>query len=619
LIKTVIILFKMKTEKFTEFNLPQDAYATFDATTLKSLIIDRLSRSEIFTDQTFEGSNLNAFIDVVAYMYHVLLFYLNTTAAESTFTTASLYENINKLVSNLNYKPLGKQTSLATISLSGNSTIQPGFYTIPRFSFININSLNYTTLSDISFEKTTNGTQVLQVDSNILHQGTITPFPIYIAQGEEFETVTIINRKPDLARVKEDKNRDKFIADNTFSVFVKNAKTDQWEEWKETSSLYLEASLSKRFEKRLNEYGNFELKFGDNKNGRALKEGDEVQVFYIVSDNTSGQVSSNILNGGAFTLYDSTIFREIKQDIYPSDIFFLPLNLLSGISVNNENDSTPVVMEEDVEAIRNNAPKIFTLQNRLVTKQDYETLINRRFNNIFKQVKVLSNEEYTSQYLKYFYKIGLNKPNTDARVLLNQVGYSNSTMFNNVYVFCVPKQLPVSTECIPNYVNTTQKQLIVNECNQVKDITHNVVPSDPIYKAVAIGLNIAGEEPCSDVYTKTKLVIKRDRNTSINNALIKGNVFKIFSDHFNNLELGSTINLTEISNSILNIAGVDSIVTRREDVNFELPFISCVVWNPTYETEDVVITSQNIQLTNFEYAYFFNISSLTDNIIIESV
>jgi len=61
----------MSTENFTEFNLPKDAYAAFDATTLKDLIINRLNENEVFRDQVFEGSNINAFIDIVAYMYHV--------------------------------------------------------------------------------------------------------------------------------------------------------------------------------------------------------------------------------------------------------------------------------------------------------------------------------------------------------------------------------------------------------------------------------------------------------------------------------------------------------------------------------------------------------------------
>ena len=124
----------MNIKNFTEFNLPRDAYATFDATTLKDLIISRLNENEVFRDQVYEGSNINAFIDVVAYMYHVLLFYLNTTSSESTFTTASLYENMNKIVSNIGYKPIGKQTSLAVMSLSGNASMPAGVYTLKRFS-----------------------------------------------------------------------------------------------------------------------------------------------------------------------------------------------------------------------------------------------------------------------------------------------------------------------------------------------------------------------------------------------------------------------------------------------------------------------------------------------------
>ncbi len=68
----------MSLEDFTDYKLPKNAYLSFDADSLKSLIIERLNENETFTDQNFEGSNFSAFIDVVAYMYHVLLFQLNT-------------------------------------------------------------------------------------------------------------------------------------------------------------------------------------------------------------------------------------------------------------------------------------------------------------------------------------------------------------------------------------------------------------------------------------------------------------------------------------------------------------------------------------------------------------
>ena len=76
---------------FLDFNLPQKAYAGFDALTLKNYIIERLNENEKFTDQNFEGSNLAAVIDIIAYSYHVLLFYLNNTASEVNFDQASLY------------------------------------------------------------------------------------------------------------------------------------------------------------------------------------------------------------------------------------------------------------------------------------------------------------------------------------------------------------------------------------------------------------------------------------------------------------------------------------------------------------------------------------------------
>ena len=87
-----------KTNQLLEYNLPQDAYTAFDATTLKDFIIARLNENENFTDQNYEGSNLSQVIGIVAFSYHILLFYLNNTASEVTFDQATVYENMNKIV-----------------------------------------------------------------------------------------------------------------------------------------------------------------------------------------------------------------------------------------------------------------------------------------------------------------------------------------------------------------------------------------------------------------------------------------------------------------------------------------------------------------------------------------
>jgi hypothetical protein len=95
----------------------------FDATTLKDFIIQRLNENEKFTDQNYEGSNLAAIIDIIAYSYHVLLFYLNNTASEVDFNQATLYENMNRIVKLIGYKPTGQQTSVVPINAIAEAEI----------------------------------------------------------------------------------------------------------------------------------------------------------------------------------------------------------------------------------------------------------------------------------------------------------------------------------------------------------------------------------------------------------------------------------------------------------------------------------------------------------------
>ena len=440
---------------------------------------------------------------------------------------------------------------------------------------------------------------------------------MYSATGEPFEVLTIVNRKPDLNNTTEDENTIQFIADNTFTVFVKSVDTGKWKEWTETSSLYLESSTATKFEKRINEYGNYEFKFGNNLNGRSLKENDQVQIYYILSDNQTGVVGSNVLRNSSFIIFGTSTYDEINRDIYDNNTNFITATNTPSLIINNINNTTPVVAAENVQDIKSNAPKLFSLQNRLVTKNDYEAFVSKKYNNIVKTVSVLSNNRYTSEYLRYFYSIGLSRPNENSRVLMNQVNHSNSTLFNNVYIFTVPKQETILNEQIPNYLNLAQKQLIVNECNLMCDLTHNIVPSDPIYKAFSLGVNIIGENECVEIKDYTKLIIKKDRNVSISNVTIKNNVLAVFKNAFNNIMLGSVVGLTQITNELLNLTGVEGIATRRTDVNFEVPYVSCVVWNPLYEADDIIVTSQNYKLADFQYAYYYELSKLFENIIIE--
>ena len=137
--------------KFTDYNIDPTGYAAFDATSLKSLILDRLKEQGVFTDQVFEGSNLSSIIDIVAYSYHTLMFYLNHTASETMFSDTQLYENMNRVVKLLNYKPVGYQTSVVSFESSISVDLDIGTYVLPRYSSVNADGIPYVLNKDIIF------------------------------------------------------------------------------------------------------------------------------------------------------------------------------------------------------------------------------------------------------------------------------------------------------------------------------------------------------------------------------------------------------------------------------------------------------------------------------------
>lgn len=609
----------MSLENFTDYKLPKNAYLSFDATSLKSLIIERLNENEVFTDQNFEGSNFNAFIDTVSYMYHVLLFQLNTTSNESTFSTATIYDNMSKLVSNIGYKPQGDQTSLLNFSLSAQNLV-PNLYTVPRFSSVDIGGYNFSLLDDVIFQKVRAGVNETESISNsTLYQGNVSE-AVFTSIGEPYETITLIDTftSQQVVPVTTVVNDQKFISDNAFRVFVKNNTTDKWEAWQETVSLFLEAPTSRSFEKKFNENGNYDFKFGNNTNGRQLQAGDTVVIFYINSDNQIAVVGNNAVSNANFNLYTSSNFTEISREIYDEGTNLINTVNTNQVNISNTFASSPIKLAETVDQIKNNAPKIFSTQNRLVSKTDYESQINRNFNNVTKNVKVLDNNTYTSQYLAYFNRIGLDKPNNNGRVLLSQVGFSASTNFNNVYVFTVPSATPVINEQLPNYLNPAQKQLISNFCIDKKDVTHNIVPSDPIFKAISFGVGSSAvqtdPELLDDIINESTLNVTVDANIAASNSSIRTNIQNIFKKYFNNIQLGGNVETGNISRDILSLDGVISLETVHN--NNTTPNVSFVVWNPDYRLEDNLIQTQDYNLQDFEYAYFFEISNIPSKIAI---
>jgi hypothetical protein len=600
----------------TDFTLQQDSYASFDALTLKQLMKQRLNDGGVYTDQTFEGSNMSSIIDVIAFSYHTLLFYLNRTSAETMFTDATIYENMNRIVKLVDYKPKGYQTSLLPFNVDVNSSLPIGTYTIKRYSYFSIDGTIYSFANDITFTKSLPGDESLVdfSDTNLLRQGQYFEYPPQFSTGEDFETIVLSLKVANT-------NTNLKIDGGSIDVYVKDANTGKYVNYTETNNMFLESPESPKYEKRLNENGLFEIKFGNGVFGKNLNEGDEVSIFYITSDGEGGIVSRGQLDGRTLNFFITPKFTDISNSIYDDTFTFLLPSQVSTLAFTNTVDSSNPKDIESVDEIRINATKNLQLQNRVVTVADFKSDIEVNYSNVLKSVNVVNNKTYINEYIKYFYDIGLNKPNDDSRLLFNQVKFATSSQLNNVFLFMVPKFLSVDEDNNFYYVSTPQKSSIVNSLADKKLLNVEILPQDPIYTAFGLGLSIGGDnELTSGIIDQTQLVIKRDVLTNVSAENLKQRVNNIFKNYFETLELGSLFSINDLLVEIFSLPGVVNVFTRRtvNGETYEIPNISMLVFNPIYEQNDIRTITGDYQLPFFKFPFLYN-KSILNKIIVENV
>ncbi len=588
----------------TDFNLPRDAYATFDALTIKSLIKDRLKDGGNFTDQDFEGSNISSIIDIIAFSYHLSLFYLNQTSSEALFDESTVYENLNRITKLINYKPTGYKTSVLSFNAVASDFLPQNIYTIKRYSYFTVNGITYSFIKDAVFSKTIPSVETLETLSRdtLLYQGKYVEHPVQTAIGEEFETVMVA--------VKDTINNTPInIEHDSINVYVKPFGSTQFTEYSEVDSLFEEDPTAYAFEKRINESGFYELKFGNNINGVGLNAGDQVYVYYLQSDGVRGQVSPNNLNNNNINIFTTSQFEAISEFIYDADTLFLTQNDASLITFTNDNSSTLPSDIETVDQIRENAPKIFYSQSRIVTNDDFISYINKSYGNIVSSSQLVNNDSYINNVIKYYYDLGLDAPNKDSRFLFNQVKFPTTAQLNNMHAYLVPKIKTVDENNTLFFLTESQKAEIIDGLSERKLINADIIPQDPVYMAFSVGLPEIGKTPVKDDLENTFLVIERLLTNRISTTKIRELVNNVFIDAFKaeNVSLGSVIDISGITSKILAIEGVKRIKTRKIDsegnLEYEIPFLNMYSFNSAYADIDISSTSSNISLPFFKFPY----------------
>lgn len=584
------------------FPVPKDSYLAFDGLSIKEKIKQRLNQTGTFTDQNYEGSNLAAFNDAFAMGMSLLIYTLNKNVIGGQFSETQIYENMNRVVKQLDYKPVGHQTANVAFSLSAQ-TLNAGIYTIPRYTSLNVGGISYSINKDISFVKTEdNTTEAIPSvgNNNLLFQGTFLEFPTYTAAGNDNEIVFLTVN-------------DNVIVDN-FNIDVYVKTSDVWEKWEKTASLYLHNSSDKVYELRFNENKRYEIKFGNDINGKKLSENDLVAIYYLRSDGIEGEMGANTLIGIRPTSFNTIQFNQILTDTAPLNTNILTDgNGIQYLTFDNSCVSSDYTEPETVQQIRTNAPNAFRSQYSLNTQNSYETFIRTNFSNIVQDVKVKNNSEFLDTYIKYFYDLGLTKPQLESRALFNQMKFADSCNFNNVYIFTVPKTVANNL----SYLYPAQKSLIIDSIQEQKTLTSEPIVMDPVYLTLDIALSESNTTLIDDV-DSTEIFIQPNFNSRRSSDSIINDVNNVINNFFNrrNTKLGQTIDINDLTNKILGVEGVKKIFTRRTDTGYMVEGLRFLMWNPIYEDLSSTIIVGNTTLEDFQFPYLFR-TDFTDKITVD--
>lgn len=594
-----------------EYNLPQYGYLSFDPLTMKALIKERLNKSGIFTEQIIEGSYLAQLIDIFAYTFHTLIYYMNRTASEGSFSDTIAFENINRIVKALGYNPIGAQTSVVMFKAkyTGDYDItSPSTVIIPKYSNVAINGYMYSLHQDVVFMPGDTDSAGFLSDmsgKNILYQGTVKQHDLIIAEGSENE-IFYINPGEDVK-----------IDHFTIDVYVKH-NGGKWEMWEPTQSLYLNNASDNVYEIRLNEKNYYELKFGNDICGKKLSEEDEIAVFYIESDGEEHEIGAGALSDGVFSRFSNDLYDTIMNDIRGE----LQNNVISytnirNFKIYNTAASTKFDVKESVDSIKDNAPGIFRTQYRLVTNGDFENFIKTNFSTLIHDVKVLNNWEYLSTYMKYYYRMGLTRPTATTQAVVNQVLFSDACNFNNVYIIGVPK---VSTDISyeVSFIPPALKSNILQTLQTIKVLTCEPVIIDPVYCAFALCCPSGNTDLKITDPDNTELHIKIKSTSKVNPDIIRTNVKNVIMNYFlkENCILGQKISTMQMHSSIMSIDGIESIYLTNSQTGTRLDHLAFMKFNEIYPNE-LTQVSQECQLENFEFPYLYQSSTLTNHIIID--
>ena len=342
-----------------------------DFINIKANLKNYLESQTEFADYNFEASGLNNILDVLAYNTHINGLTSNFAINESFLGTAQLRSSVVSLATGIGYIPDSMTSAQGTLNvsldLSGVAT-RPATVSIPAFTKFtaNIDDLSYTFMTKEVFSAVDGGTGIYNfktVDDSLA-------IPVFEGTLKE---------KTFLVGSTQDRMADAYIIPD-FNMDVDTAIVRVFESYGSSSStVYNNIVNATTINSSTTLYilkeapnGFYQLSFGgDGALGKSPAAGNAVTVQYIATGGPTGN------NATSYSASDTITVNGVSYNLTPS----------------NPTISSGGDVKESIDSIRKNAPFQYATQNRMVTAEDYTSIILRNFSTLINDITSWGGED----------------------------------------------------------------------------------------------------------------------------------------------------------------------------------------------------------------------------------
>lgn len=297
-----------------------------------------------FQDYNFEGSNISVLLDLLAANSYQQNFYRNMAFSEMFLDTAQLRQNALSHAKEMNYLPASTQSATTRLNLTFNNvTDNPTAITIPKGTKFTAQcgTKSFTFLTDKSHTVTPSGNTYR-----------ITGMPVF--EGKYVKEFYTVDDNNPVDYVINNENVD--ISSLTVRVRSTSDVGSTVNDYVRATSIFGVEANDRVFYVD-NYFDNlYKIDFGRNRFGRQPVTGNVIELEYRVTKGSEANGAKN----------------------------YSPVGTIAGYSARVTNNEAAIngSERETLEDIKFFAPKSLQVQDRAVTKTDYEILLKQRFPNI---------------------------------------------------------------------------------------------------------------------------------------------------------------------------------------------------------------------------------------------